>query len=125
MLDTDARINVVGHSIILHCDVPLDDDSYEEDPLLRLWYPIQDRYWYKGKKKKGQKRVRKLHMVMTINRGLSKEQEPRTVITLLPNAVVCKQKKMDSELIEQVMREAQNKYVDSLTVFLRMRDKNG
>ena len=108
-----TRVEIVGNAIILHKKVDKDDHPYEDDPLLRLWYPIQDEYWDKSGKGR-----RLSHMVMIAKRGLDMEKQPTVTITLMPNEVTVKDKKLSNELVARIMSEAQYKYIDALVEYI-------
>ena len=108
------NIEIAGNTIILHQNIEFDEDPYESDPLLRLWYPIQDEYW----DKRGRGR-RMLHIVALVNRGKDRNGEPMVVITLIPNEAVIEEKKLKSSLVDHIMSEAKCMYLESLKDFLQ------
>lgn len=110
----------------------LDDDEYERDPLIRVWRPIQDQYWDKKRDNSPElNRLyesvcsqvgvsdRRLHIVMTVSRGLDSKSEPIVVMSLIPNNV--HRKRIANELAS-IVHEAGCKYVIYLVDFLQKRE---
>lgn len=110
----DDLIEIVGNTITIHQNIEFDEDPYESDPLLRLWYPIQDGFWDKSGKGR-----RTLHIVSLVKRVTDRDGNPMVVINLLPNEAVIEEKKLKSSLVDHIMSEAKCMYLESLKDFLQ------